>query len=438
MADAEGSLLESALRRTRFRERESAWGLRRGEGGGWEVVELAAAAEVVNPRAKAVVAGLEEQGVEVEWVQEALWEEVERSAMSVDVVLSRLNGGAGQWRRKDYWWVEAKWTRGDHEDRTLEVVTKAWKKVDEFQKVINSICDWRLYLRGKRVYRPQRLGILVVSRRGWRLELRGGGIELRGLFGGCGGCGGNGGGGSGGGGGEDVEVGGSGGCGGCGGGGGARRDVQGCGYERRGGVVMADGGGGGGENREGDVEMGCGGGGGGGGGDGRGGGNAVKKGRQSGKRQAGEIKSEAQKEAEKKYKKDNGYEIQMEAKWKWRDRGGGKGGGGGGGGGDGGGVYQRARGSGGGGLVKGVTQVWKRRSGGGGLVKGVAQVYALLWHLIEVMLLQQFSVTAVSYFVTNSTVHGMVHRSTLACTSTLQRRANPIEVASISKLLGID
>ena len=122
MADAEGSLLESALRRTRLRERESAWGLRRGEGGGWEVVELAAAAEVVNPIAKAVVAGLEEQGVRVKWVQETLWKEAESRVMAVDVILSILNGGAGQWRRRDYWWVEAKWMRGDHKDRTLEVV----------------------------------------------------------------------------------------------------------------------------------------------------------------------------------------------------------------------------------------------------------------------------------------------------------------------------
>ena len=66
MADADGSLLESALQRTRLRQRESAWGLRRGEGGGWEVVELAAAAEVVNRCAKAVAAGLEGQGVRVE------------------------------------------------------------------------------------------------------------------------------------------------------------------------------------------------------------------------------------------------------------------------------------------------------------------------------------------------------------------------------------
>ena len=101
MADAEGSLLESALRRTRLRERESAWGLRRCEGGGWEVVELAAAAEVVNPSAKAVVAGLEEQGVKVEWVEETLWKQAESKGMSVDVILSILNGGVGQWRRWD-------------------------------------------------------------------------------------------------------------------------------------------------------------------------------------------------------------------------------------------------------------------------------------------------------------------------------------------------
>ena len=372
-------------------QRESAWGLRRGEGGGWEVVELTAAAEVVNPSAKAVVAGLEEQGVRVEWVQETLWKETESSAMSVDTVLSRLNGGAGQWGRRDYWWVEAKWTRGDHENRTLEVVAKAWQKVDEFQKVIDSIGDWRLYLGRRRVYRPQRLGILVVSRRGWRLELRGGGIELQGVFGGCGGCGDNGGGGSGGGGGEDVEVEGSGGCGGCGGGGGVRRDVQGCGYEGRGGAVVADGGGGGGENMGGDVdamEMGGGVGGGDGGGDGRGGGNAVKRRRQSGRRQAGTKRSDPQKAAEKLYKKENGYEIQMEAVWKWRQKNCDGVGGDGGSGGNGGGVYQRTR-----------------RNGGGALVKGITQVYALLWPLIEVMRLQHVSATAVSFIVRRALIY---------------------------------
>lgn len=335
MADAEGSLLESALRRTRLRQRESAWGLRRGEHGGWEVVELAAAAEVVNPSAKAVVADLEEQGVKVEWVQETLWKDAESRGMSVDVILSRRHGGVGQWGRRDYWWIEAKWTRGDFEDRTLEVVAEAWKKVDEFQKVIDSIGDWKLYLGGRRVYRPQRLGILVVSRRGWRLELKGGGIELRGVFEACGGGGANGGGGSGGGGGEDAEVGGSGGC--------------------------------GGENMAGDVdegmEMGGGGRGGGGDGDGRGGGNAVKKRRQSGRRKAGEVRSTAQKEADKKYREGNGDEIQMEGKWQWRNRGDGVGGNGGGG--DGGGVDQRTRRSGGGGLVEGITTKTRKRRRGG-------------------------------------------------------------------------
>ena len=148
MAAEEGVVFEHALRRTRLRQRESAWGLRRGEGGGWEVVELAAAAEVVNPIAKEVVADMEGQGIGVEWVQETLWKEVEGRWMSVDMVLSRLNGGAGQWSRRDYWWVEVKWTRGDHEDRTLEVVATAWKKVDEFQNVICGLEEWRLWLGG--------------------------------------------------------------------------------------------------------------------------------------------------------------------------------------------------------------------------------------------------------------------------------------------------
>ena len=191
MADAEGAVLEGALKRARLRQRESAWGLRRGEDGGWQVVELPAAAEVVNPVAKEVVKGLEEKEIKVEWVQRTLWKEAEEQGMCVDLVLSVVNGGVGQWGRRDYWWIEVKWTRGDHEDRGLEVVEEAWRNVEEFRKVIGGVEDWRLKLGGRRVYKPQNFGILVLSRKGWRLELLSG-LEFRVTFGGGGGDGGGG------------------------------------------------------------------------------------------------------------------------------------------------------------------------------------------------------------------------------------------------------
>ena len=225
MADAEGAVLEGALKRARLRQRESAWGLRRGEDGGWQVVELPAAAEVVNPVAKEVVKGLEEKEIKVEWVQRTLWKEAEEQGMCVDLVLSVVSGGVGQWGRKDWWWIEGKWTRGYHKDKTLRVVEEAWRKVREFRKVAYGVEDWTLKLGGRRVYKPQNLGILVVSRKGWRLELLSG-KEVRGTFGGGGG---DGGGGSGGGeergGGDEAAVGGDGFSGegeggGCGGGGG--------------------------------------------------------------------------------------------------------------------------------------------------------------------------------------------------------------------------
>ena len=63
--------------------------------------------------------------------------EDEDRVMSVDMVLSRANGRAGQWSRRHYCWVDVNWTRGDYEDGELEVVGEAWRKVDDLQKVIN-------------------------------------------------------------------------------------------------------------------------------------------------------------------------------------------------------------------------------------------------------------------------------------------------------------
>ena len=94
--------------------------------------------------------------------------------------------------KRDWWWVEVKWTRRHYEDCELEVVAEAWKKVEALRKVINGIQEWRLKLGERRVYGPQKLGVLVVSRPRWKLQLKGGGMEFRGDFGGGGGSSGSG------------------------------------------------------------------------------------------------------------------------------------------------------------------------------------------------------------------------------------------------------
>ena len=328
MAAERGVVLEHALRRRKLEQKESAWGLRRGEQGGWEMVELTAAAAVVNPRVRKLAAGLEEHGIRIEWVQNALRNAVDNGGLSVDMVLSKVNGGVGQYSRRDYWWVEVKWTDGDHEDRALEVVKEAWRKVQEFERVLRDIDKWRLELGRRVVYTPQNLGVLVVSRRGWRLELQGGDMEFGGKFGDGGGSSGSG----------DASEG-SGGC-------GAR---GGCG-----GRVVTDRGGGGGENVEGDVQgdwdMGGGGGDGDGGGKGRGRGNVEQKRRQSGKRKKGARvgagRTEAEVAAQKRYKEDRGYSNMLEAVWKVR----------------------------GGAAASGSSSRTTRSHGGGSLVRGITQV----------------------------------------------------------------
>ena len=214
-AAEEGSVLEYALRRIRLNMEESALACRWVEdggswhkvapfnvgvkgrkkvdmwaGGSWKQVELRDAAEVVNPVAMRLVAAWEAAGIRLEWVQNTLirWRRDagvdggERAELvSVDVVLSKAVPGQGG--RRDRWWVEMKWTRGDQEDRRLRVVKEGQKKVEVLQRVIKELRHWRLLLGGHPVYHPHRLGLLVVSPRGWRLDLEGGGIAvMRGSF----------------------------------------------------------------------------------------------------------------------------------------------------------------------------------------------------------------------------------------------------------------
>ena len=214
----EGILFEHALRRIKMGVAESAFACHAvGEDGGWAVVEYRDAAEVVNPVARSLEAAWTAEGIRLEWVQETLVrrprettekeaeteekktvekktedeeekegeeavEKKEKAEMvSVDVVLSKKV--ANQAARRDWWWVESKWTRGDHENEELRVVRDGRKKVEVLMAVVRELKEWRLERTGGTVYGPQRVGLLVVSRRGWKLELEGGGIGvMRGTF----------------------------------------------------------------------------------------------------------------------------------------------------------------------------------------------------------------------------------------------------------------
>ena len=143
-------------------------------GGSWEAVKFREAASVVNPVAKKLVSALWRRAIKVHWVRETVWRRDQNREISVDVVLA-VEGDGG---RQDYWWVEVKWTRGDHEDKSLRVVEEGWKKVKEFQQVMREIEAWHLLLAGREAFKSQRMGLIVVSPRGLRLELVGDGLPM--------------------------------------------------------------------------------------------------------------------------------------------------------------------------------------------------------------------------------------------------------------------
>ena len=71
-----------------------------------------------------------------------------------------------------------KWTRDDHEDERLRVVEDGWEKVKVLEDVVRDLEPWCLLLAGARAFSPQRVGLMVVSARVFRLELVGGGIPV--------------------------------------------------------------------------------------------------------------------------------------------------------------------------------------------------------------------------------------------------------------------
>ena len=91
--------------------------------GVWAMVIMPEAAVVINPVARRLVEQMRNGGIEVEWVQQSLerwriekmdgrWRQTVVRQISVDLVLSMAGDGG----RRDYWWVEMKWTRGGEED----------------------------------------------------------------------------------------------------------------------------------------------------------------------------------------------------------------------------------------------------------------------------------------------------------------------------------
>ena len=191
----EGTLLEFALRREVRGQPPSAWARTkklgdvmspfRTRGGGffWERFPLAAA--VVNPVARELFSRLaSEHGVHIKFVQAAICKVDTSEKLSIDVVA--VCG-------TDRWWLELRWTRDPLNTDSLSV-QGAWSVVDKYQQVLRQLKAWKLDVKlgGGRVFRPRRLGVLLVNSQTYRLELRGkGGAvltgRLDGLLGGGGG-----------------------------------------------------------------------------------------------------------------------------------------------------------------------------------------------------------------------------------------------------------
>ena len=80
------------------------------------------------------------------------------------------NGRAGGERC----WLELRWTR-DLLDSGALSVQGAWSVVDGYGQILNELSEWKLDKRlgCGRVFRPLRLGVLLVNRTSYRLELAG-------------------------------------------------------------------------------------------------------------------------------------------------------------------------------------------------------------------------------------------------------------------------
>ena len=169
----EGTLLEFSLRREVRGQPASAWARRKIDnvmlpfGGGrfvWERFPLAA--QVVNPVARKLFSRLaSKHGVHITFVQATIRNVGTSEKLSIDVVA--ICGA-------DRWWLELKWTRDPLNADSLSV-QGAWSVVDKYQRVLRTLKAWKLdvNLGGGRVFRPRRLGVLLVNAQTYRRELRG-------------------------------------------------------------------------------------------------------------------------------------------------------------------------------------------------------------------------------------------------------------------------
>ena len=91
--------------------------------------------------------------------------------MSIDCVAFL---GGNRYRGGERWWLELRWTRDPLNTDAISV-QGAWSVVARCRKVLKKLKTWRLHanLGGGSVFRPRRLGVLLVNRTSYRLELDG-------------------------------------------------------------------------------------------------------------------------------------------------------------------------------------------------------------------------------------------------------------------------
>ena len=83
--------------------------------------------------------------------------------------------GGDRYRGCDCWWLELRWTRDPLNTNSISV-QGAWSVVANYKRVLKNLNAWKLHsnLCGGPVFRPRRLGVLLVNRSYYCLELDGG------------------------------------------------------------------------------------------------------------------------------------------------------------------------------------------------------------------------------------------------------------------------
>ena len=180
----EGTLLELSLRRAVRGHSPSAWArvkvcdqLRPFCFGGWRWQRFPAAAAVINPVAAELFASLATlHGIWIRFVQATISTLDGMESISIDCVAFR---GGDRYRGGDRWWLELRWTRDPLNTDSISV-QGAWSVVANYKRVLKNLNAWKLHsnLGGGPVFRPRRLGVLLVNRSYYRLEVDGGNHEV--------------------------------------------------------------------------------------------------------------------------------------------------------------------------------------------------------------------------------------------------------------------